>query len=53
MKALVEAPNNGWALYGLEMTQRKLGNRLEARATRQAFERVWRGDGDWLRIDRL
>lgn len=53
MKALAEAPNSGWALYGLEMTQRKLGNALEARATRAAFDRVWRGDRAWLRMNRL
>lgn len=53
MKALVDAPNNGWALYGLEMTHRRLGNAAEARAARAAFDRVWRGDRAWLRMDRL
>jgi len=53
MKALIAAPNDGWALYGLEQTERKRGDRPSALATRKAFERVWRGDDSWLRMDRL
>ncbi len=53
MKALIAAPNDGWALYGLEQTERKRGDRPAALATRKAFERVWRGDDSWLRMDRL
>lgn len=52
-QALFQAPNNGWALYGLELTESKLGNALEARAARAALDNVWIGDRDWLRIDRL
>jgi len=52
-QALFHAPNNGWALYGLELAETKLGNALEARAARAALDNVWIGDRDWLRIDRL
>jgi tetratricopeptide (TPR) repeat protein len=53
MKALVKAPNNGWALWGLVRTQRMLGNRLEAVAAERALDRVWTGDRSWLRMERL
>ena len=53
MKALVRAPNDGWALWGLARTQRKLGNRLEAEAADRALDRIWIGDRSWLRMDRL
>lgn len=53
MKALFAAPNDGWALWGLAQTQRKLGNRLEAKAAEVALARVWQGDPAWLRMDRL
>lgn len=53
MKALIRAPNDGWALWGLARTQRKLGNRLEAEAADRALDRIWIGDRSWLRMDRL
>lgn len=53
MKALFAAPNNGWALWGLAQAQRKLGNRVEALAAEKAFDKVWQGERDWLRMDRL
>ncbi|WP_370178164.1 hypothetical protein [Alteriqipengyuania sp.] len=51
--ALFEAPNSALALYGLERTERKLGNRLEAQAARMAFDKVWRGEDAWLAMGRL
>lgn len=51
--ALFAAPNSALALYGLQQTERKLGNRLEAAAARQAFENVWRGEDSWLSMGRL
>ena len=53
MKALIRAPNDGWALWGLAQTERKLGNGTEALATERAFEKVWMGDRSWLRMERL
>jgi tetratricopeptide (TPR) repeat protein len=51
--ALVRAPNNGWALYGLDQTERALGHRAEAAAAQAAFKRAWLGDPRWLTMDRL
>jgi tetratricopeptide (TPR) repeat protein len=53
MIALVRAPNDGWALWGLAQTQRKIGHRAEALAAERAFERTWMGERGWLRMDRL
>ncbi|MFA7441636.1 MAG: tetratricopeptide repeat protein [Sphingomonadaceae bacterium] len=53
MDALAEAPNNGWALYGLMATQRALGDKTGAAATEAAFENAWAGDRRWLNMDRL
>jgi tetratricopeptide (TPR) repeat protein len=52
-KALVEAPNSGWALYGLKMSHRKLGHAAEETAADAALKRVWMGDEAWLRMKRL
>jgi tetratricopeptide (TPR) repeat protein len=52
-KALVQAPNNGWALYGLAATERKMGNALEAKAADAALERNWIGERRWLQMNRL
>jgi tetratricopeptide (TPR) repeat protein len=52
-QALFQAPNSGWALYGLAQTEAKLGNELEARAAAAALEKAWIGDRDWLLMDRL
>jgi len=52
-KALFEAPNDGWALYGLTMTETKLGNKAEAAAADAALKRVWTGEAGWLKMRRL
>ena len=51
--ALVQAPHNGWALYGLARSEEARGRTLEAAAARQAFSRAWIGDRRWLRMERL
>jgi tetratricopeptide (TPR) repeat protein len=51
--ALFDAPNSGMALYGLAQTERKLGHRLEAQAADAALARVWVGDRELLRMDRI
>ena len=53
MEALAQAPNNGWALYGLARTQRALGDGNGATATDAAFQRAWIGPAGWLTMDRL
>ncbi|MFL6777006.1 MAG: tetratricopeptide repeat protein [Sphingomicrobium sp.] len=52
-KALAEAPNNGWALYGLAQTNRATGLKAEAAAANAALKREWAGDARWLRMERL
>lgn len=51
--ALAQAPNNGWALYGLMRSEAAQGHAVEAAAARQAFTKAWLGDRRWLRMDRL
>lgn len=53
MEALAQAPNNGWALYGLMTTQRAMGDRVGATATETAFASAWVGPSGWLSMDRL
>jgi tetratricopeptide (TPR) repeat protein len=51
--ALVQAPSNGWVLYGLTRSEEAQGKRAEAAATRRAFTRAWLGDARWLKMERL
>lgn len=53
MDALAQAPNNGWALYGLMTTQRAMGDGTGAAASEAAFRNAWLGDASWLTMDRL
>lgn len=51
--ALVQAPNNGWALYGLAQSEAAQGRQAEAAAARAAFTRAWAGQPAWLKMERL
>ena len=51
--ALLQAPQNAWALYGLAQSEAKLGHGAEAAAARRAYKQAWLGDPRWLRLDRL
>ena len=51
--ALVQAPRNGWALYGLARSEAALGRKAEARAADRAFKAAWAGEAEWLRMERL
>lgn len=51
--ALLQAPKNAWALFGLSQSEAKLGNGADAAAARKAFREAWLGDPRWLRMDRL
>ena len=51
--ALLQAPNNGWALFGLAQSEDALGHKLEAAAARRAHSRAWVGKANWLRMERL
>ncbi len=51
--ALIDAPNNAWALWGLMQAQQALGDTAAASITRQRFEQAWAGDSDALELGRL
>ena len=51
--ALARWPSNGWALYGLEQSDKARGASSDAAAARKALDRVWLGDRAWLQISRL
>jgi tetratricopeptide (TPR) repeat protein len=53
LEALAQAPNNGWALYGLMETQRATGDRTGVAASQAALQNAWLGDQRWLTMDRL
>jgi Tfp pilus assembly protein PilF len=51
--ALVEAPNNAWALWGLMQAQQAQGDQAGAEQTARLFEQAWAGDDDALSLERL
>jgi len=51
--ALLRAPGNGWALYGLAQSEQAQGHAMEAAAARKALDRAWLGDRALLRMERL
>jgi tetratricopeptide (TPR) repeat protein len=51
--ALKQAPNNGWALYGLAAAERALGHREQALTADTALRKSWSGERRWLTMDRL
>lgn len=51
--ALVQTPNNGWALWGLAESEAAAGRSAEAQVARTAFAHAWAGDPAWLRLERL
>ena len=51
--ALFEAPNNGWALYGLIETYKALGDTRAVNEITRLFEAAWAGDPQDLSLARL
>lgn len=51
--ALAQAPNSGWALYGLARSEAAQGRKVEAAAARRALAGAWAGKPGWLRMERL
>lgn len=43
-ESLIDAPNNGWALYGLHKTLEEKGDAAGAEAVSGLFEQAWAGD---------
>jgi tetratricopeptide (TPR) repeat protein len=52
-QALVEAPNNAWALWGLAQAQQALGDAAAAEQTAKLFDQAWAGDRDQLTLEKL
>jgi tetratricopeptide (TPR) repeat protein len=50
---LKQSPNNGWVLYGLAQTQRKLGDEAGAKASEAALDKAWVGSRDLLDLSKL
>jgi tetratricopeptide (TPR) repeat protein len=50
--ALIDAPNNGWALWGLAQAQQAMGDQAGAEQTARLFDKAWVGD-DTLTLARL
>ncbi len=42
-KSLIDAPNNGWALYGLMQAYRAQGDQIAGVETEKLFEKAWAG----------
>ena len=53
IRALVDAPNNAWALFGLREAQLALGNKAAAEYADTLFRQAWLGDDDALRLETL
>lgn len=51
--ALLRAPGNGWALYGLAESEKAQGHAMQAAAARKALDRAWLGSRGLLRMERL
>ena len=51
--ALFEAPNNGWALYGLIETYKTMGDARAVAETTRLFKAAWAGDPQELNLARL
>ena len=51
--ALFEAPNNGWALFGLMETYKAMGDTRAVTETTRLFKAAWAGDLEDLTLARL
>jgi tetratricopeptide (TPR) repeat protein len=51
--ALIDAPNNGWALWGLMEAQKAAGDQAAAGQTAQLLDKAWAGDDRLLDLTRL
>jgi hypothetical protein len=51
--SLARVPNNGWALFGLSQTYKKLGDRRAAAGVDKLLKEAWAGDRKTLDLARL
>ena len=52
-EALVDHPNNGWSLFGLEQALRAQGREVDADEVHVEYERHWSRRDIWLRSSRF
>lgn len=50
---LRRTPHNGWALYGLAMSNAATGDMVGAATASTAFTQAWLGNPNWLKMNRL
>ena len=53
MESLMDAPNNGWALYGLMKAQKAKGDKAAAKQSKALFEKAWAGKKSRLELAQL
>ena len=51
--SLVQAPNNGWALYGLGEVYRRMGRQAGEAEMARRLDEAWAGDRRLLDLSRL
>ena len=53
VETLAEAPNSGWALYGLAETYRKTGDKAGEKYARALFRKAWSGEAKHMSLNAL
>ncbi|MFP4003496.1 MAG: tetratricopeptide repeat protein [Alphaproteobacteria bacterium] len=53
MESLMDAPNNGWALYGLMTAQKAKGDKAAAKQSKALFRKAWAGEKSRLELAQL
>ncbi len=51
--SLKEAPNNGWAIFGLKEAQKALGDAAGAKASEESLTKAWAGAPEFLDLSKL
>jgi tetratricopeptide (TPR) repeat protein len=52
-QSLMEAPHNGWSLWGLAQAQRAMGDEAAAKVTSALFEQAWAGEAGGPQLQQL
>lgn len=53
MESLMDAPNNGWALFGLMKAQKAKGDKTAAKQSKSLFKKAWAGQRSRLELAQL
>jgi tetratricopeptide (TPR) repeat protein len=51
--SLKDAPNNGWAIYGLMEAQKAMGDQAGAKASEEMLAKAWAGPRELLELSKL